>query len=285
MKIKNSYLFLYMVLISIYSCAQTKQTISEQLNEKQIKSDSNFIYSNFIAGDFSYMDIDVLDNLYIIKSNQLKKINAKGDSAGIFNDVKKYGNPTLLDISNPLKILLYYKSFSTVVVLDRFLSFRNSINFRNKNIFKVKSIATSYDNNIWIFDEQDYKLKKINDAGSVLSETNDWRQIFDETPTPTEIKDNDGFVYLYDPQKGFYIFDYYGSLKNNLAFLQWEHIAISNNKIMGFVNNSLQVYTLNTLSLKTYNLPTFFKDYQDIKAMNGKLYLLKKNGIEIYKIK
>lgn len=232
------------------------------------------------------MDIDVLDNLYLINTNnQLKKIKAKGDSVGIFNDVKKYGNPTLLDVTNPLKILLYYKSFSTVVVLDRFLSLRNSINFRNKNIFKVKSLATSYDNNIWLFDEQDFKLKKINDDGSVLSETNDWRQIFDETPIPTEIHDTNGFVYLYDAQKGFYIFDYYGSLKTRLPFLNWQHIAISNNKIMGFVDNTLQTYELSTLSLKTYTLPTFFNNYTNIKAMNGKLYLLKKEGIEIYKIK
>lgn len=272
----------------MYACAQTKLTSQEPAitNDKQIKSDSNFTFLNKIPGSFTYMDVDVLENIYVINvNNQLKKINAKGDSAGIFNDVKKYGNPTLLDVSNPLKILLYYKSFSTVVVLDRFLSFRNSINFRNKSIFKVKSIATSYDNNIWIFDEQDFKLKKINDAGTILSETNDWRLIFDETPSPREIEDRDGFVYLYDAKKGFYIFDYYGSLKSKLPLLNWQHIAISYNKIMGIVDNSLQTYDLTTHALKTYKLPVFFNNYSNIKAINGKLYLHTNKGIEIYKIK
>jgi hypothetical protein len=285
LKIKFIYTILYFALVNLCSCAQSKPTTIDQKIKDFPKSDSNFSFIKLIPGNFTYLDIDVLDNLYIINTNnQLKKINAKGDSAGIFNDVKKYGTPSLLDVSNPLKILLYYKSFSTVVVLDRFLSFRNSINFRNKNIFKVKSLATSYDNNIWLFDEQDFKLKKINDDGSVLSETNDWRQIFDETPIPTEIHDFNGFVYLYDVQKGFYIFDYYGSLKTKLPFLQWEHIAITNNKILGFVDNTLQIYEMNTLSLKTYKLPIFLNNYTNIKAMNGKIYLLKKEGIEIYKI-
>jgi hypothetical protein len=249
------------------------------------QSDSNFKFLKLIPGSFSYLDVDVLDNIYLItNANQLKKLKPNGDSSAIFNDVKKYGNPSLIDVSNPLKVLVYYKGFSTVVVLDRFLAFRNSINFRDKNIFKAKALATSYDNNIWLFDEQDFKLKKINDDGAILSSTNDWRQIFDEVPSPNSIQDRDGFVYLYDANKGFYIFDYYGSLKNNLPFLQWEHIAVSQNKLMGFIGNTLQSYELNSLTLKTYKLPTFFNNYSDIKAMNGKLYLLKKNGVEIYTI-
>ena len=275
-------LFTFIFLCCITSCAQ-KITPFDSTNVQGINTDSTFKYSKFIPGIFTYMDVDVLDNIYLINNNnQLKKIKPNGDSAGVFNDVKRYGNPTLLDVTNPLKILLYYKNYSTVVILDRFLSFRNSINFRNKNIFKVKSLATSYDNNIWIFDEQDFKLKKIDDEGSVLSETNDWRQIFDNVPSPIQIIDRSNFVYLYDENKGFYIFDYYGSYKNNLAFTNWQHVVVTNNKLMGFVGDTLYSYEINSFNLKSYKLPAFFKDYIDIKAMNGKVYLLKNNGVEIY---
>ena len=284
-KLKNTYLLLFFVLPSFYSCAQSKPALHEPVAEAQLKSDSNFRYSNFIAGRFSHFNVDILDNVYLVtETNQLKKLKANGDSVAIFNDVKKFGNPSLIDVNNPLKILLYYKSYSTVVILDRFLTFRNSINFRKENIFKVQALSTSYDNNIWIFDEQDFKLKKIKDDGTTISETSDWRQIFDETPSPTEIIDRDNYVYLYDEQKGFYIFDYYGSLKNNLPFLHWQHVAIANNKLMGFEGNVLQSYELNSLNLKSYKLPSFFNNYSDIKAMNGKVYLLKKEGIEIYNI-
>ncbi len=284
-KIKNIYPIIFLCLCSLYACAQSKPVLNNQAPNTQLKSDSNFAFSHFIAGRFSYFNVDVLDNIYLInEANQLKKIKSNGDSVAIFNDVKKFGNPTLIDVNNPLKILLYYKSFSTVVILDRFLTLRNSINFRKENIFKVQTLACSYDNNIWIFDEQDFKLKKIKDDGTIISETSDWRQIFEEIPNPTEIIDKDGFVYLYDSEKGFYIFDYYGSLKNNLPFLHWQHVAINNNKLMGFEGPVLQSYELNSLTLKSYKLTNFFKEYTDIKAMNGKIYLLKKDGIEIYNI-
>ena len=77
------------------------------------------------------------------------------------------------------------------MILDRQLTTRNTINFRKQNIFSVKAITTSYDNNIWLFDEQDYKLKKIDDDGKVLIESNDMRVLVDTVPSPVQITDSD----------------------------------------------------------------------------------------------
>lgn len=272
------------MILSLGVCAQ-ERTNFDSTNVQGVRQDSVFKYVSYIPGHYSSIDIDVLDNIYLMtERNTLKKIKPNGDSTGVFNDVKKYGNPTMIDVTNPLKTLVYYKGFATVVVLDRFITFLNSINLRKENIFRVQTLATSYDNNIWIFDEGDLKLKKIDYDGKVLSETSDMRQIFDEVPQPTQITDRDNLVYLYDPNKGFFIFDYYGSYKNTLPFLKWEHTAVSKNMLMGFIGNTFYSYELNSLRLKSYKLPAFFKDYDDIKAMNGRVYLLKKNGVEVYSI-
>src|SRR6185295_12440766 len=129
------------------------------------QKDTVFILNKTIPGEYSYFTVDNLENIYLVNnsSNQLKKLNGNGDSAGVFNNVRKYGKLFSIDATNPLKLLLYYKNFATIVVLDRFLNVRNTINLGKKNIFKVKTITTSYDNNIWLFDEGDSKLKKIDD--------------------------------------------------------------------------------------------------------------------------
>ena len=44
-------------------------------------------------------------------------------------------------------------------------------------------------------------------------------------------------------------------------------------------------YNILTTEQKEYALPSFIKDYQFIEVMNGKLYLLKENGVEIYQLK
>jgi hypothetical protein len=250
------------------------------------QSDSAFTFLKSIKGNYADFNVDNLDNIYLITAgNQLKKIRSNGDSVGVFNDVKRYGNVSSIDVTNPLKILLYYKSFTTVVVLDRFLNIRNTINFRKKNIFSVQTIATSYDNNIWLFDEQDYKLKKIDEEGKLLQETTDFRMLFDSVPSPVQLTDKENFIYLYDPEKGFYIFDYYGSFKNRLSFLRWNNVAVSEKNMYGFNDNKLYSYELNSLTLKEYQLPALLGDYLAIKAINGKIYLLKDDGIYIYQVK
>ena len=272
-------------MLMSFTVLSQSRTDFDSTNVQGVHSNGAFTYIRSIPGHYYSMDIDVLDNIYLITAgNRLKKIKSNGDSVAVFDDVKKYGNPSLIDVSNPLKTLVYYKNFSTVVVLDRLLSFRNSINFRKENIFKVKTLATSYDNNIRIFDEGDLKLKKIDDDGTVLTETNDFRQIFDNPPSPSLIIEKDNNIYLYDESKGFYIFDYYGSFKQTLPFLNWQHVAVSGDRLMGFVADTLYSYEVNSLNLKTYKLPDFFKDYSNIKAINGKLYLLKNDCVEVYNI-
>jgi hypothetical protein len=252
----------------------------------QAQNDSAFIFSKTINGIFTDFSVDNLDNIYLFTlTNQLKKISSHGDSAAVFNDVKRYGSVSQIDVTNPLKILLYYKNFTTIVVLDRFLNIRNTINLRKKNIFSVNSIATSYDNNIWLYDEQEYKIKKVNDDGRVLLESNDLRMVFDSVPSAIQLTDYNNFIYLYDKAKGFYSFDYYGAFKNRLAFLQWSNIAITDKIIYGFNNNKLYAYQPLSLKINEYPLPAFAKNSMTIKAVNNKLYILKPDGLHIYNIK
>lgn len=272
-------------ILTFSSCAQTKPLPDTPSIHKSGPVES-FKFEKFIPGNYTYLDVDVLDNLYLITlGNQLKKLDPSGDSVAAFNDVKKYGNPSLIDVSNPLKILVYYQNFSTVVILDRLLTLRNTINFRKQNIFSVKALATSYDNNIWLFDEQDFKLKKINEEGKLLQESTDWRLFLNSVPSPVKLIDQENYVYAYDENKGFYIFDYYGTLKNTLPFLNWKNIAISGNKITGFVDDTYFSYEIKSLNLKSYPIPSLFSGYLHIKAMNGKIYLLHKNGVQIYGVR
>lgn len=250
------------------------------------QKDSSLQFIKFIPGVFSYFTVDNLDNIYLLNNNnQLKKININGDSAGVFNDVRRFGSLTSIDASNPLKVLLYYKDFSTVAVLDRFLNVLNTIDFRKQGIFNVTSITTSYDNNAWIFDEGDNKLKKIDDNGTVLTETIDLRILLDSVPSPAQIIDRDGYVYLYDPEKGFYIFDYYGTFKNRIPFLHWSNVDVFSKDLYGFNQSTLCKYKTGSLNLVEYTLPQVFSSSLQVKASNNKVYVLKPEGLLIFSVK
>jgi hypothetical protein len=247
--------------------------------------DSSCNLEKKIQGNFIYINTDLLGNIYAItKSGQLRKMNAAGDSIASYNEVKKYGQPTMVDVSNPMKILVFYKPYGIIVSLDRLMTFRNSINLRNKQYFNVNSAATSYDNLIWIFDGGDQKIKKLDDEGGLISEGQDLRLVTEALPESATLLTNQKQLLLYDAGKGFYVFDILGGYRNLLPFKDWQDVGISGNIIYGFQKGKLLTYELQTLHLKEYVMPAI-SNSNSMKVMNGKLYLLKDDGIEVYTIK
>jgi hypothetical protein len=250
------------------------------------QNDSSFVPFVKIKGDITAFAADNFDNIYLLNSSdQLKKINGNGDSVAIFNNVRKYGKVAQIDVSNPLRVLLYYKDFSTVVILDRLLSIRTTIDFRKQDIFHVQAVCLSYDNQIWLYDEFEHKLKKIDENGKLLFATSDFRQLFGEAFAFTSISDQDGFLYLYDKNKGVYVFDYYGALKNIFSLTGYDNFRAVGKFITGTRNDSLMRYYPANLLLQEVRLPEAFRKAQSILFTATKAYALKKDELDIYQLR
>ena len=263
---------LYFILLCLLSLCATAQISTGGLTPVQK-----------FRTDVSDFTVDNLGNVYtIINDNKLIKFNQRGDSIAAYNDVRKYGRIYSLDATNPLKLLLYHKDFSTIVILDRFLNVRNTIDLRKRNIFQVKAIGQSYDNGIWIYDEQDAKLKKLNDDGELISESADFRMFLDAVPSPVQIVDEDRLVHLYDPEKGVFIFDYYGTLKNKIPLLGWQDLQVVKGILFGRKLLTLQQYQPGTLSLKEQPLPSILEGVTKIKIALNLFYTLRDGVIAVY---
>ncbi|MCW3079305.1 MAG: hypothetical protein JWR87_735 [Segetibacter sp.] len=230
---------------------------------------------------------DHLGNMYLLTAtNQVKKVNERGDSIAVYNDVRRYGKVYSIDATNPLKILVYYKDFSTIIILDRLLNIRGMVNLRQQNILQATAITTSYDNNIWVFDELENKLKKIDDTGRVLTESSDFRQIFDSVPTPNAMYDRDGQLYLYDPSKGLLVFDYYGGRKNNYQLLHLTDLqVIDKNTITGRDSAYIFLYKPTSLQLSSFKAFADQGVFRKINFNGSLLYCLTNNDqLQIFKV-
>jgi hypothetical protein len=241
------------------------------------QADSIFRHIKTIQGDIVDFTVDNLDNIYILNSrNQIKKYNVNGDSVGIYNDVKKFGQATLIDVSNPLKVLLYYRDFTNVVMLDRFLNAVNSIDLRKQNIFQAKAVGQSYDNKIWVYDEIENKLKKVDEDGKLLQETPDFRLLLGAAPSPIKIFDENKYVYVYDSIYGVYVFDYYGTLKNNIMISHWKNFKVAGKYIFGSRNDTLYRYEISTFQYDEWKMPEALYMSNTFNFTSTRLYALRK---------
>ena len=240
--------------------------------------------ARFIEGSYSDFYIDNLNNIYLINANnQVKKINDKGDSVAVSNSLKKYGDVFSMDVSNPLKILVYHKDFGTLLILDRFLSRVNVIDLRKIGISQASAAALSYDNNYWVFDEVENKLKKIDDNGNILLSTPDFRAVFDDRFSPSKIIDYNNLVYLYDEHFGWMVFDLYGAFKQKIELAGWKFVQVVKDVVYGFNVFEAHYYNTKTLTESVFNLP-FSGSYIKIQIGSNLLYTLRTDGLQIYSI-
>src|SRR5678809_1156749 len=120
MRISLLYNLLYRIIVLLAVCSITTEGIAQP---------DTFRLINTLSYPITSFTVDNLGELYLINSsNQLKKLDEKGDSIGVFNQVTKYGKLSYVEAQNPWKTILYYQNFSTIVLLDKYLQSIGTIN-------------------------------------------------------------------------------------------------------------------------------------------------------------
>jgi len=254
------------------------------LENLSAQTDSLPQMSRFIAGTFADFQVDNLGNIFVLTpDNQLKKYSATGDSLGVFNDVRRFGKIAYIDVSNPLKILLFYQEFGTIVMLDRFLNNINSIDLRQLGFYQVTCIGLAYDNNIWVYDALAGKLNKIASDGTLINQTNDIRQFTDSVPDPVLLTDQGGLVYLFDPQKGAFVFDHYGGFQKLITLRGWRHFSVINKALLGWNGHEFLKYEDKVFAEEKKQIPAYYLPALKILIMPDFNYVLKTDGIHAFK--
>jgi len=96
-----------------------------------------------------FLGYDSFGFYYQIKNNVFSKI--KGKEIFEYKNVS-LGKITKVDLQNPLKIVLFYEDFNTVVLLDNQLNKITEINFSLNNVpIVVSGIGMSTQNQLWIY--------------------------------------------------------------------------------------------------------------------------------------
>lgn len=256
--------------------------ISQSPFAQHTNAKDSFVLLKTYVGDIVDVAMDNLDNLYLVSSTgQIKKLNSAGDSVGVYNQLKNYGKLYSIDVSNPLRLLLFYKEFSTVVILDRFLANQSTLDLKRFNILNPSAIGMSYDNNIWVYDDYDNKLKKIDEQGNKLLETPDFRTIFNESVSPQKIINDNGLVYLADTANGIFVFDNYGSFKKKIPLKSFQTFAVANNYIISTNNEFIGVFNSKT-QLQGQRKNPFFKPYMHSFITPTKLVNFSNNSVQVY---
>ena len=162
-----------------------------------------------IATKIRLADVDNPGNIYIVdQKNRLIKYGPD------FKELYRYasnknGLITTIDVSNSLKIVVFYDDFNQVKILDNTLSVMKELDLSGQ-FLDVTACGASNDGNLWVYDPIQFKLLKINDQGRILLESNNVSDFGMSGVHISKIKESANYVVLCDNEKGFYFFDNFG---------------------------------------------------------------------------
>lgn len=231
------------------------------------------------------LSTDRLGNAYVVKEkNNLVKLLPDGSESYNFN-LLKYGKLGQIDTRNPLNLLVFFPDYSTLVLLDNTLSVQSELSLYSAGINQVSTACLSYDNNIWIYDQVALRMFKIDQAMKTMASSEDFSSIFPYEVNPNFMLERDNLIFLNDPENGIHVFDFYGTLKKTLPIKHLNSFQYVKGQILYFKDSKLYSYNLNTLNTREIPFPNYPEDLRNVRMEQERIYLLRKNQLDLYSFK
>ncbi len=203
----------------------------------------------------SSVALDKIGNIYIISGDKLLKYNKEGELLSSFSD-KKRGPLQSVDPMNPMKICLFYREYAEVVLLDDKLSLIGEVMLKDCGIQQPMLMCASYNDGVWIYDQQDFMMKRIEGGKKVMLESESFLRLtgWKEDPNskdankltpflmelhPQKMTEIDRSIYIHDPTYGILIFDQSGSFLRNINMDSISCYDKVNDILVYFIKNTM----------------------------------------------
>lgn len=241
-----------------------------------------FVKSVNIDGDRHFSD--PMGNVYIIKNNHLVKFVQDYTQAAEYTNLF-LGNIHSIDVSDPLRILMYYKDHNQVVWVDNYLSeIRSPIWLDNLGVDQAQLVCSSNQGGFWIFNGLNNQLQYFDVNLEFVHESITLNSLTGPDIQPTYMLEKSRNVYLNVPGFGILVFDRFGNYSKTIPLEIPDEFQVTDQNLYYFKAGELYSFDLQTNSPGKLQLPE--KDgFIKVEMQPDYLYLFRHQGYSVYKIK
>jgi hypothetical protein len=224
-----------------------------------------------------FLGYDQFGFYYSIKKNVLSK--RKKNESFEYKNIS-LGTPTKVDIQNPLKIILFYENFNTLIIVDNQLNELQKINF-SENIIPIVVSATGIgsQNRLWIYNNLTQQIGLFDYFKSSFQSIT--------PPFKGDLKyyqsDFNTFQWI-DDNLNWYSCDIFGKITTNGKIPDFDFIKVVSNHALLFSKESL-FYFYDVDKNKIYLIENVEKSLNNFYYKDQILSIFTNQEISNYKIK
>lgn len=226
---------------------------------------------------------DNLSNIYIVTpDNSVEKYAPDGRRLARYSN-NRLGKIARIDVSNPLKVLLWYADFRTAVFLDRSLTDLGELNLITAGYPEVRAIAAAQDGNLWLYDEVNFRLVKITPEGEKRYESQAMNLNEPVPERPSCLREGSDRVWMADGQ-GVFSFDLFAQFDRLLVPLApVVEFDLPDTRLCYLAGNRIVMEHLLLPVSREIDLPEAMLSGKTAVLSGGRLLLTGKETVEVFR--
>tara|TARA_R110000782_G_scaffold32346_1_gene78916 strand:- start:4859 stop:5650 length:792 start_codon:yes stop_codon:yes gene_type:complete len=228
---------------------------------------------------------DQFGNYYDINDVEIKKFNIKGELQYTYSN-NLLGKIASVDVSSPMKIIVYFRDFTKILILDNTLSPTSTvIDLTQLNLEETSLVCRSYNNGMWYYNPLRFELIRKNQDLTTSNTSANLSNLLNKNIQPNFLIEHNNQVYLNDPKNGILVFDNFGTYIKTIPIYGLNTFQVKEKFIIYISeDSSVMTYDFFTLEIKKYELSTE-EPIKSVRLEGKYIYLqTKKNELLIDKI-
>lgn len=254
-------------------CAQLKLIKTYDINNSEVAS------------------VDYIGNYYVQNNNELWMFN-RFDTLFRKFSIINLASVTNIDATNALKIQVYYRELGKILYIDNNISdFSTAISLNDLDLAQSTLVCSSYDNGFWCYLPGSMSLYRYDQYLKRVVEIENISRFFNlSSMEPMFMKEYSNTLYLFFPDYGLLVFDIFGAYVQTLPIYELQYPDIQSGELIHYKNDTLYfqslpypVFQRGDNKINVMVLP-HHDHLQSVRYSSGKVYILTKNKLFIYKL-
>lgn len=224
----------------------------------------------------NFLGYDQFGFYYSIKNNVLSK--TKKNESFEYKNIA-LGKPTKIDIQNPLKIILYYENFNTIILLDNQLNETQKINLSENDVpIMASATGIASGNRLWIYNSLTQEIGLFDYLKNIF-----------QSITPSfqgNLKyyesDFNAFQWI-DNSLNWYAVDVFGKIKSIGKVADFDQIQVTENQLIIFSKEE-KLYVQDIKNNTISPIENVEKSFKNFYYKDQILSIFTNQGITNYKI-
>lgn len=232
----------------------------------------------------SDIKVDLLGNVYVVENQTLVKYGINGEKIKSYSN-KSLGYISYFDVSDPFRILIFYKDFNQILFLDNYLAeIRSPVKLDDLKMDQAEIACSSPQGGFWVFNNQSGQLVYFDKNLQKQQESVSLNTINVSLKKPSVLFEKNDFLYMYISKIGILIFDKYGAYFKTMNLGEFSDFQVAEGKIMYFQNNSVFKYDMKFFTSTQLDFPDSLKNTKSVNILKDKLFVFREKTVTVYKV-